>query len=79
MGEIKTPLRYPGGKIRAAEMLISSAPYFEEYREPFIGGGSVFIKMKQKIQQQYIGLMTFIMTFFASGMRRKTMLTKLLK
>ena len=48
MSEIKTPLRYPGGKTRAAEMLISSAPYFEEYREPFIGGGSVFIKMKQK-------------------------------
>ena len=48
MSEIKTPLRYPGGKTRAAEMLTSSAPYFEEYREPFIGGGSVFIKMKQK-------------------------------
>lgn len=48
MGETKTPLRYPGGKTRAAEMLTSSAPYFEEYREPFIGGGSVFIKMKQK-------------------------------
>lgn len=79
MSETKTPLRYPGGKTRAAEMLISSAPYFEEYREPFIGGGSVFIKMKQKIQQQHIGLMTFIMTFFVSGMRRKTMSTKLLK
>lgn len=48
MREIKTPLRYPGGKTRAAEMLTSSAPYFEEYREPFIGGGSVFVKMKQK-------------------------------
>ena len=48
MNNIKTPLRYPGGKTRAAEMLTSGAPYFEEYREPFIGGGSVFIKMKQK-------------------------------
>ena len=48
MKEIKSPLRYPGGKTRAAEMLINLAPDFEEYREPFIGGGSVFIKMKQK-------------------------------
>ena len=47
MKEIKSPLRYPGGKTRAAEMLINLAPDFEEYREPFIGGGSVFIKMKQ--------------------------------
>ena len=48
MKEIKSPLRYPGGKTRAAEMLINLAPDFEEYREPFIGGGSVFIKMKKK-------------------------------
>ena len=43
MKEIKSPLRYPGGKTRAAQMLINLAPDFEEYREPFIGGGSVFI------------------------------------
>lgn len=29
-------------------MLVENAPYFDEYREPFLGGGSVFIKMKQK-------------------------------
>lgn len=45
--EIKTPLRYPGGKSRAAEMLSKHIPSFSEYREPFLGGGSVFIKMKQ--------------------------------
>lgn len=48
MKEIKTPLRYPGGKSRAAEMLTNYMPSFKEYREPFVGGGSVFIKTKQK-------------------------------
>ena len=48
MKEIKTPLRYPGGKSRVADMLVGYAPDFDEYREPFLGGGSVFVKMKQK-------------------------------
>lgn len=48
MKEIKTPLRYPGGKSRVADMLVNIAPKFDEYREPLLGGGSVFIKMKQK-------------------------------
>jgi len=47
MAKIKSPLRYPGGKSRAAEWLVSFFPEFEEYREPFLGGGSVFIKAKQ--------------------------------
>ena len=44
---IKTPLRYPGGKTRVADKLASLMPNFKEYREPFIGGGSVFIAAKQ--------------------------------
>lgn len=44
---IKTPLRYPGGKSRVSDMLVSCMPYFKEYREPFVGGGSVFIETKQ--------------------------------
>lgn len=47
MKDIKTPLRYPGGKTRASEMLVKNMPDFTEYREPFIGGGSVFIKAIQ--------------------------------
>ncbi|RJP47980.1 MAG: DNA adenine methylase [Anaerolineaceae bacterium] len=49
MAEIKSPLRYPGGKsraIRRIEPLLLSD--FEEYREPFVGGGSMFIYLKQK-------------------------------
>lgn len=45
---IKSPLRYPGGKSRAVELIASLVPSFEEYREPFIGGGSIFIYLKQK-------------------------------
>ena len=44
---IKTPLRYPGGKSRVAELLVSLMPEFSEYREPFLGGGSVFLTAKQ--------------------------------
>ena len=47
MREIKTPLRYPGGKTRASKMLVNNMPEYKEYREPFIGGGSVFIRAKQ--------------------------------
>ena len=48
MKSLKTPLRYPGGKSRACTKM---APYFPdmreyvEFREPFLGGGSVAIYM----------------------------------
>lgn len=45
---IKTPLRYPGGKSRALETILALVPNFSEFREPFLGGGSVFLAMKQK-------------------------------
>lgn len=47
---IKTPLRYPGGKSRMVKYLKDHLPEentWDEYREPFIGGGSMFIYMKQ--------------------------------
>ncbi len=46
---IKSPLRYPGGKSRAIERMKHLLPQeFDEYREPFAGGGSFFIYLKQK-------------------------------
>lgn len=45
---IKTPLRYPGGKAKALPMILSFVPSFSEYREPFVGGGSVYLALKQK-------------------------------
>lgn len=45
--KIKSPLRYPGGKFRVAKHLVPLFPDFSEYREPFVGGGSVFLETKQ--------------------------------
>ncbi len=45
---IKSPLRYPGGKSRAIKFITPLIPEFKEYREPFVGGGSVFVYLKQK-------------------------------
>jgi DNA adenine methylase len=44
MKSLKTPLRYPGGKSRAVKYLVPKMPKdITEYREPFLGGGSVAI------------------------------------
>ncbi|MEH2150945.1 DNA adenine methylase [Nostoc sp.] len=46
---IKSPLRYPGGKSKAINQIVEYLPEsFSEFREPFVGGGSVFIYLKQK-------------------------------
>ncbi|MCL2245556.1 MAG: DNA adenine methylase [Lentimicrobiaceae bacterium] len=45
---IKSPLRYPGGKSRAVETIAKLMPDFDEFREPFLGGGSVFVYVKQR-------------------------------
>jgi len=44
MKSLKTPLRYPGGKSRAVPKLFEYLPKeISEYREPFLGGGSMAI------------------------------------
>lgn len=43
---MNTVLRYPGGKSRAIEFLMDYIPSFKEYREPFIGGASIFLAVK---------------------------------
>lgn len=46
---IKTPLRYPGGKAKALKKILPLIPKrCSEYREPFLGGASVFIAFKQE-------------------------------
>lgn len=44
---IKSPLRYPGGKSRAVKVILPLIPQFSEFREPFVGGGSIFLQLKQ--------------------------------
>ena len=51
MKSLKTPLRYPGGKSRACTKLDQYLPDlrdYKEYREPFLGGGSVAIHITKK-------------------------------
>ena len=51
MKALKTPLRYPGGKSRACTKMDVYIPYlrdYKEYREPFLGGGSVAIHITKK-------------------------------
>ena len=51
MKSYKTPLRYPGGKSRACvkmDQYIPDLRDFKEYREPFLGGGSVAIHITKK-------------------------------
>lgn len=51
MNRCKTPLRYPGGKSKATKKLLERFPDLsdcKEYREPFLGGGSVAISVTKK-------------------------------
>ena len=48
---LKTPLRYPGGKSRACTKMDQYFPDLRDYvefREPFLGGGSVAIHITKK-------------------------------
>lgn len=49
---IRSPLRYPGGKSRAIEKIAALVPPFEEFREPFVGGASIFFYLKQKFPEK---------------------------
>ena len=47
--KVKSPLRYPGGKFYALKHImpyLTCVPH-DEYREPFLGGGSVFFAKKK--------------------------------
>ena len=51
MKSLKTPLRYPGGKSRALSKLFQYIPDlkdYKEYREPFLGGGSVALEVTKR-------------------------------
>ena len=59
MKSLKTPLRYPGGKSRALPKLFQYMPdlkNFHEFREPFIGGGSVALE----VTKRYPGIQVWV-------------------
>jgi len=51
--KLKTPLRYPGGKSRAVAKLCEWLPSrkITEYREPFLGGGSMALEMTKRLPE----------------------------
>ena len=51
MSKVTSVLRYPGGKSKALKKILPLIPRdIKEYREPFVGGGSVFIEVKQQFK-----------------------------
>ncbi|BCU98473.1 MAG: hypothetical protein CM15mV22_1050 [Eurybiavirus sp.] len=57
---LKTPLRYPGGKSRAVPKLCQWLPAeITEYREPFLGGGSMAIEMTKRYPDMSIWVNDF--------------------
>ena len=49
MKYLKTPLRYPGGKSRVAKDFIPRFPTdIGQFREPFLGGGSVALEITKR-------------------------------
>ena len=68
---LKTPLRYPGGKSKAIKTLSQWYPkIISEYREPFIGGGSIAIDITKSnpdipvwINALYVPLFIFKFSF----------------
>ena len=68
---VKSPLRYPGGKSKALKYILPHIPLtmkISEFREPFVGGGSVFITLKiifaEKIKLYWINDLNYDLCCF---------------
>jgi len=87
MSNLKTPLRYPGGKSRATKKLAQFLPDMSgirEFREPFLGGGSVALYMTQMyphltvwVNDLYEPLYNFWVQVQQNGKKLRTELTQL--
>ena len=84
---LKTPLRYPGGKSRAVKKMAQFFPdfnHYTEFREPFLGGGSVSLYISQVyphldiwVNDLYEPLYTFWKMLQVSGDKLTKELTEL--
>lgn len=45
---LKPIIKWAGGKEKELKFIIPNLPIFENYYEPFVGGGSVFAKINAK-------------------------------
>ena len=87
MKDLKSPLRYPGGKSRAVKFLFgkSNMPSntINEYREPFLGGGSCAIEFTKQnpntpvwVNDKYYNLYCFWVTLKRDGEKLAKFLAK---
>ncbi len=78
MKDLKTPLRYPGGKSRATDFLFDEknmpVKKIKQYREPFLGGGSCGISFSKRfpkipvwVNDKYYNLYCFWITLQKEG------------
>ena len=84
---LKTPLRYPGSKSRALSKLLQYVPDlkgYKEYREPFLGGGSVALEVSKRyphldiwVNDLYEPLYNFWKELQHDGKRLQDILTEL--
>ena len=87
MKALKTPLRYPGGKSRACTKMDQFFPdliNYSEYREPFLGGGSVALYITKKyphlkiwVNDLYEPLVNFWQNLQMFGVELKDQLSEL--
>jgi len=85
MKYLKTPLRYPGGKSRVAKDFIPRFPKeIGEFREPFLGGGSVALLFTQMypdvpvwVNDKYVYLYNFWTHLQKDGKRLSEDLVKI--
>ncbi|AOO14345.1 type II N-methyl DNA methyltransferase (group alpha) [Cyanophage S-RIM14] len=85
--KLKTPLRYPGGKSRATKKLAQFLPNMDEireFREPFLGGGSVALYMTQMyphlsvwVNDLYVPLVDFWQQLQSEGQQMRDQLIQL--
>jgi DNA adenine methylase len=77
---IKSPLRYPGGKSKAIKQIADYLPdSFADFREPFVGGGSVFIYLKQEFPHLKIWINDLNRELFLFWKYSQSHLTKLVQ
>src|SRR5210317_684222 len=65
MKNLKTPLRYPGGKSRATKFLFDYLPNeIGSYREPFLGGGSFAIEFSKRYPEKPVWVNDIYLNLF---------------
>jgi len=63
---VQSPFRYPGGKYYALKFIIPflHLPFHTEYREPFVGGGSVFFAKTKSLHNWINDLETEVINVY---------------